>query len=804
MKSQYRVVVIGGGVVGASVLYHLAKFGWTDVALVERSILTAGSSWHAAGGIHALNADPNMAALQAYTIDLLAEIEKESGQDIGLHMTGGITVASAPARWEWLQSAYRIFQTIGIEDCHLMTPEEIKARCPIMDVTGVIGGLWADREGYIDTTGTVHAYAKAAKMRGAEVIENNKVEELIQRPDGSWDVVTEKGTIHAEHVVNAGGLWAKQVGRMVGLDLPLSPLEHHYLVTDSIPEIEALDFEVPMTVDLEGFTYLRQDQKGVLLGIYEVEHKHWNMDGAPWDYGFELIQEDFDRIETELTLGFKRYPCLQEVGVKRWVNGAFTFSPDGNPLVGPVPGKRNYWLACGVMAGFLQGGGVGKSLAEWMIHGEPEADAWPMDIARYGAFASNREYIKQTTGQFYSRRFVMTYPNEQLPAGRPLKKAPAYDAMTAAGAKWGCSWGLEVPLMFGPPGFEETPTLKRSNAFDVVAEECKAVRETVGLLDISGFSRFEVSGPEAETWLNTIMASRLPKPGRAKLAPMLSPEGRLKGDLTVFNWGDGTWWIMGSYYLRAWHMRWFQDHRSGDVTVRDISDAMVGFSLAGPNSRKVLEKLTHQDISHTALPFMGCMELDIGLIRAKVARLSVCGELGYEINVPAVEHIALREMLLDAGSDQGMREYGFYAMNALRLEKSFGIWSREFTQGYTPGQTGMDRWIDWQKPDFIGRKAALAERDAGGAATCLVTLAIDSPDAEVSGYEPVWQDGVRVGYVTSGGYGHTIGTSLAMALVERPFTQSGTELTVHVVGVERKAKVIAPSPYDPDGARMRL
>jgi dimethylglycine dehydrogenase len=804
MKSQYRVVVIGGGVVGASVLYHLAKFGWTDVALVERSILTAGSSWHAAGGIHALNADPNMAALQAYTIDLLAEIEKESGQDIGLHMTGGITVASAPARWEWLQSAYRIFQTIGIEDCHLMTPEEIKARCPIMDVTGVIGGLWADREGYIDTTGTVHAYAKAAKMRGAEVIENNKVEELIQRPDGSWDVVTEKGTIHAEHVVNAGGLWAKQVGRMVGLDLPLSPLEHHYLVTDSIPEIEALDFEVPMTVDLEGFTYLRQDQKGVLLGIYEVEHKHWNMDGAPWDYGFELIQEDFDRIETELTLGFKRYPCLQEVGVKRWVNGAFTFSPDGNPLVGPVSGMRNYWLACGVMAGFLQGGGVGKSLAEWMIHGEPEADAWPMDIARYGAFASNREYIKQTTGQFYSRRFVMTYPNEQLPAGRPLKKAPAYDAMTAAGAKWGCSWGLEVPLMFGPPGFEETPTLKRSNAFDVVAEECKAVREAVGLLDISGFSRFEVSGPDAETWLNSIMASRLPNPGRAKLAPMLSPEGRLKGDLTVFNWGDGTWWIMGSYYLRAWHMRWFQDHRSGDVTVRGISDAMVGFSLAGPNSRKVLEKLTHQDISHTGLPFMGCMELDIGLIRAKVARLSVCGELGYEINVPAVEHIALREMLLKAGADHGMREYGFYAMNSLRLEKSFGIWSREFTQGYTPGQTGMDRWIDWQKPGFIGRKAALAERDAGGVATCLVTLAIDSPDAEVSGYEPVWQDGVRVGYVTSGGYGHTIGTSLAMALVERPFTQPDTELTVHVVGVERKAKVIAPSPYDPDGARMRL
>ena len=484
---HYRVVVIGGGVVGASVLYHLAKYGWQDVCLIERSVLTAGSSWHAAGGIHALNADPNMAALQAYTIDLLSEIEKESGQDIGLHMSGGITVAAAPDRWEWLQSAYRIFQTIGIEDCYLMTPAEIKEKCPIMDTTGIIGGLWADREGYIDTTGTVQAYAGAAKKNGAKVIEHNRVLELRQRPDASWDVITEKGTIHAEHVVNAGGLWAKQVGRMVGLELPVSPLEHHYLLTETIPEVEALDFELPMTVDLEGFTYMRQDQQGILVGIYETNAQHWSVDGAPWDYGIELLQENTDRIADELVMAFQRYPVLENVGVKNWVNGAFTFSPDGNPLVGPVRGVQNYWLACGVMAGFLQGGGVGKTLAEWMIHGEPEADAWPMDIARYGDFASNREYIKQTTGQFYARRFVMTYPNEQLPAGRPLKKAPAYDAMSAKGAIWGCSWGLEVPLVFTPPGFEEKPTLRRSNAFELVAEECQAVREGVGLLDITGF-----------------------------------------------------------------------------------------------------------------------------------------------------------------------------------------------------------------------------------------------------------------------------------------------------------------------------
>ncbi|MEN8933615.1 MAG: FAD-dependent oxidoreductase, partial [Planktotalea arctica] len=578
MKSHYRVVVIGGGVVGTSVLYHLAKMGWSDVCLIERSVLTAGSSWHAAGGIHALNADPNIAQLQAYTIDLLSEIEKESGQNIGLHMTGGLTMAGTPDRWEWLQSAYRTFQSIGIEDCRLVSVEEAVELNPIMSGEGLLGGMWADREGYVDTTGTVHAYAGAAKKYGAEVVEHNRVLELNQTLEG-WEIVTEKGTISCEHVVNAAGLWAKQVGRMAGIELPVSPLNHHYLVSDTIPKLEELDFEVPMTVDLEGFTYMRQDQKGLLLGIYEVDHQHWMMDGAPWEYGFELQQEDTDRIEKELIMGFERYPDLQNVGVKTWVNGAFTFSPDGNPLVGPVPGKRGYWTACAVMAGFLQGGGVGKSLAEWIINGEPEADVYGMDVARYGIWAENKQYIKETTGQFYTRRFVMTYPNEQLPAGRPLKMAPAYSDMTEAGCQWGQSWDLEVPLYFGGKGFEETPSLKRSNAFEIVAAECKAVRENVGLLDISGFSRFEVSGAGAEVWLNTIFATKLPNAGRSRLAVALGEDGRLKGDLTLFNWGDGTWWIMGSYYLRRWHMRWFDDHMGADVQVRDLGDEMCGFSL---------------------------------------------------------------------------------------------------------------------------------------------------------------------------------------------------------------------------------
>ncbi|MCB1387355.1 MAG: GcvT family protein [Nitratireductor sp.] len=800
MNTHYRVVVIGGGVVGASVLYHLAKFGWSDVCLVERDILTCGSSWHAAGGIHALNADPNMAALQAYTIDLLSEVEAESGQDINLHMTGGLTLAGTPERWEWLQSAYRVFQSIGIEDCELLTPRQAQERCPIMSIDGILGAMWADREGYVDTTGTVHAYATAAKKRGATVIERNRVLELVQTADG-WQVVTEKGTITCEHVVNAGGLWAKQVGRMAGIELPLSPLKHHYLISDTIPELEKLDFEVPMTVDPEGFTYIRQDQKGILLGIYEVDHEHWAMDGAPWDYGMELFEEQTDRIEKELILGFERYPVLQDVGVKTWVNGAFTFSPDGNPLVGPVPGKKGYWCACGVMAGFLQGGGVGKSLAEWMIHGEPEADVYCMDVARYGAWAANKQYIRETTGQFYSRRFVMSYPNEQLPAGRPLKMAPAHSEMTRAGCRWGVSWDLETPLYFAPDeDFAENLTLKRSNAHDIVGAECRRVREKVGLLDITGFSRYEVTGPNAERWLDRLMASKLPKPRRAKLAPMLAPSGRLQGDLTVFNWGDGTWWIMGSYYLRAWHMRWFNQHLEAGVSVRDLGEEIAGFSLAGPNSLKVIEKLTDGDIA--GLPFMGCGEFDIGLARARVARMSVAGELGYEINCRAGDHIALRRMLLEAGGDQGIGEYGFNALLSLRLEKSFGIWSKEFTQGYTPGETGMDRWIAWDKGDFIGRDAALAEREAG-ASRRIVTLAVDAGDADASGYEPVWQEGRRVGFVTSGGYGHTMGRSYALAMVESGAAAVGTALTVHVVGQERAARVVAPSPYDPEGKAMR-
>ncbi|MDE2674793.1 MAG: glycine cleavage system protein T, partial [Paracoccaceae bacterium] len=451
---------------------------------------------------------------------------------------------------------------------------------------------------------------------------------------------------------------------------------------------------------------------------------------------------------------------------------------------------------------FLQGGGVGKTLAEWIIHGEPETDPWAMDIGRYGKFASNREYIKQTTGQFYSRRFVMTYPNEQLWGGRPLKTSPSYNEMTKNGARWGESWGMEVPIFFGPREFEEIPTLRRSNAFDIVSEECKASRNQVGLLDISGYSRFKVTGINARKWLDWMFASRLPEKGRCRLAPALAKSGRLMGDLVVLNWDDDEWWIMGSYYLREWHMRWFTQNHMENVDVTDISDATLGFSIFGPKSRELLQMVADKDVSNEKFPFMGLESLDIGLIRTKTARVTVTGELGYEINCAAVDHLTLYNILKNACDKIGGREVGFYAVGSLRLEKSFGIWSAEFRNEYTPGEAGVTRWIDFDKGDFIGRSAAL-EESKGTPKRSLVTLEVKTENSDATGYEPIWHGSRRVGFITSGGYGHTIQKSLAMGYVDTEFSEPGTKLTTHIISEEFPAEVIKPSPHDPMGKRMR-
>lgn len=801
MKSHYQVVIIGGGIVGASVLYHLTKFGWKDVLLVERNELTSGSTWHAAGGFHAQNDDPTIASLQGYTIRLYKEIEAESGQNVGMHMTGGVSLATTPERWEMLKAEKSRFQTMNMET-HLITPEEIKKLAPITDLKDVIGGLYDEFEGYMDTHGTVHAYTGSAKKHGGEVMLHNRVVELQHLEDGKWKVVTEQGTVIAEHVVNAAGLWARKVGNMVGLNLPVTPMMHHYLVTEDIPELAALDHEMISVTDLEGFTYLQPNGKGVLLGVYERNPRHWKTEGADWDYGMTLLPPDIDRISPELEIGFERFPVLQNVGIRKWVNGAFTFTPDGNPLVGPVPGIKNYWVACGCMGGFSQGGAIGLALANWMIHNDPGYDIFGMDIARYGKFASDDSYLKAKTAQFYARRFVISYPNEELPAGRPLKTSPNYETMKSTGAVYGVTWGMETPQYFADQtDFIEHPTLRRSNAFQFVEAEVRSTREAVGMFESAVYARYEITGKDSAAWLDQLVASNLPKVGRIKLAPMLNHNGKLMGDLTISRLAEDRFWIIASYYLQEWHMRWFNENLRGDVQIKNLSDDWMGFAFSGPNSREILSRLVNVDVSNAAFPFLTCRDMFVVGSRAMVARISLTGELGYEINLPVSHQSALYSALMEAGKDLGLVNIGNRALDSLRLEKSYGIWNAEFTQGYTAEMSYLKNFIAYDKKSFIGKDAALKIKDKGETQT-LITLRVDAIDAEPSPYSPVKQGDKVVGFITSSAYGHYVKQSLALAYVDNDALNG--ELTVDVIGEPRSCVVLSEPVYDPGGNRMRM
>ncbi len=802
MRDRYRVVVVGGGVVGCSIAYHLAHRGLTDVAVIERRELTAGSTWHAAGGFHAINADTRIAELQRYTISMYPRLERESGRSVGLHMSGGIELAATPERWRWLHAELAWLRTQGAE-AYLVTPEQAAEMVPIIDPTGLYGGLVDPDEGNLDPSGATHALAEAARNLGVEIVLHDRVLDLVPTADG-WCVRTERGDVGCEHVVNAAGLWARRIGRMVGVDHPLAPMLHHYLVTEPIPEIAAIPGDMPAVTDLEGFTYLQREGDGVLLGVYETHPRHWAVEGADWDFGMELFPEDLDRILPELTIGFERFPVLKDVGIRRWVHGAFTFTPDGNPLVGPVAGVRNYWAACGVMAGFSQAGGIGLALANWIVDGDPGHDVFGMDVARFGPYASNDRYLRETTAQFYARRFVMAYPNEELPAGRPLRTTPCYDLFAAEGAAFTANRGLEVPLYFArEAGFEETWTLGRSNAEPFVAAEVEAVRTAAGAYEIAQYARYEVTGPGAEAWLDGLLASRLPALGRIRLAPMLADSGRLMGDLTVARLDEDRFWLTGTYVVQDWHLRWFLSHlpESG-VALRNVTDAWMGFSISGPASRRILGSLASRDLSDDALGFLGVGEMDVGSSRAVVGRISFTGELGYEIVVPVAQHRRLLLELREAGDGHGLRPIGDRALDSLRLEKGYGVWTAEYRQDVTPGMSGLDRFVAFDKGPFVGRDAALRER-ASGAPRRLVLLEVDAGDADASMDDGVWAGERLVGVVTSGAFGHHVGRSLALAYVDAGVIEAAPELSVVVLGEARPCRILPEPPYDPAGSRLR-
>ncbi|MDX8492957.1 FAD-dependent oxidoreductase [Mesorhizobium sp. VK22B] len=855
MKSHVKAVVIGGGVVGCSVLYHLAKAGWTDIMLIERSELTSGSSWHAAGGFHTLNGDPNVAKLQAYTVQLYKEIEELSGQSCSLHLTGGVMMADTPERMDFLRLAHAKGRYLGM-DTELITPSEAKAMFPLMDEKNFVGAMWDPVEGHLDPSGTTHAYAKAARKLGAEIVLRNRVVDLTQEADGTWNVVTEQGTVHAEHVVNCGGLWAREIGRMVGVELPVLAMEHMYLLTEPMPEVEEFNKstgrEMIGVLDFKGEIYTRQERNGILLGTYEKACKPWSPVNTPWDFGHELLQPDIDRIAPSLEIGFKHFPGIEKAGIKQIINGPFTFALDGNPLVGPVQGLTNFWCACAVMAGFSQGGGVGLALSNWMVHGDPGFDVWGMDVARFGEWASLR-YTNAKVRENYSRRFSIRFPNEELPAARPAQTTPLYDTMLANNAVMGDSWGLETPLWFAPKGTEpkDIVSFHRSNDFGPIGEEVRATREKVGVTEIANFAKYEVSGPGAEDFLNRLMTNRMPKTGRIVLTPMVNEFGKLIGDFTIAKTGEDRFMIWGSSAAQKYHMRWFEKHlpKDGSVRIHRFDQTLVGLSIAGPKSRDLLQKLVDVDVSTKAFRFMDFREMAVGGAPCMVNRITYTGDLGYEIwMAPAYQRLVYKA-IKEAGEEFGLVDFGMRALLSMRLEKNFPTWFRELRPIYGPFEGSMDRFIKLEKNDFIGREAS-AKEQAEGPKLRRVSFIVDAADADVMGDEPIWAkvgkdygtvekphgygaprfdetgkevrgskaaegaSAVRgiidgewrvVGWVTSGGYAHYVQKSMAQGYVPAGLAEdeSAGLFEIEILGHRRPARINVEPPFDPGGEKMR-
>ncbi|MCX7057926.1 MAG: FAD-dependent oxidoreductase [Proteobacteria bacterium] len=647
------------------------------------------------------------------------------------------------------------------------------------------------------------AYAKAAQIGGAEIVRQTRVVDTKQRPDGSWDVITTQGNVHAEHIVNAGGLWAREVGRMVGIELPILAMEHQYLITEDIPEFKGQQEQLH-AIDFEGEIYMRQERGGILMGTYERAGVPWAPHTTPWDFGQDLLPNDLERIAPSLEVGFKHFPRLESAGIKKIVNGPFTFAPDGNPLIGPIKGLKNYWVACGVMAGFSQGGGVGLALAEWMVNGDPGADIWGMDVARYGDWAT-LAYTNAKVRENYSRRFRIRFPNEELPAARPLRTTPIYEKLAAENAVYGDYCGLEHALWFAPKGTEphEQITFRRSNAHPHVGAECRALRDSVGLLEISNYGKFEVTGPNAAEWLAKVMANRVPAIGRMVLSPMLNDSGRLIGDFTIARLSEERFFVVGTYAAEVFYMRWFERSLPpAGVTVRPCAMEYTGLSVAGPNARALLQSLVVDDLSTKAFPFMSFKKIDVGMVPALVGRVSFTGDIGYEMWVTSDYQRALYDLLVQAGAKFELKHLGGRALNSLRLEKSFGTWAREYRPIYGPYEAGLGRFVDLKKPEFIGRAAAEAEKASGGVRR-LITLDVDANDADAIGDEPIYHAGKVVGWVTSGGYGHSVGKSLAMGYVNNDVADHTSDFAVELMGEVRGAVRLAEPAFDPSGARMR-
>ena len=797
MQSHARVVVIGGGNMGAGALYHLAHMGWTDCVLIEKAELTSGATWHAAGLVSRMVGGQALGAMHDYAVDLYKRIEAETEVGVSWHNCGSLRVATSPDHMDWINHIRDAVLARG-QEAEIIGAAEVAHLNPLYDVAkaGALGAIYTPDDGHVDPSGTCQAMAKGARQLGAKVIRNCRVTDTRQLPSGEWEVVTEHGTITTEHVVNAGGYHARQVGAMAGLDLPITTMLHHYVVTDAVPEFENMAHEIPVTRDDYFCGYIRREQGSALIGLYDKQEPQsvW-LDGCPWDSANELFEPNWDGITPWLENCFERMPALMNRGIKRVVNGGITYTPDGAMMLGPAPGLRNYWLACGATVGIAWGPGAGRALAQWMVEGSADISTRAFDPRRFGLWA-DADFARKRATEDYTLRQAMPFPQHQRDSCRGIKTSGAHDRTTALGATFEEAGGWERPRLYAP----EPLGWRRTSAFDQVAAECQAVRQRVGLSDLSAFAKFRIDGPGAEDWLNAICANRMPRVGRTCLSLLLNRKGTIEGEATIARTGsDSFYFVTGApSERRVWD--WMTLHCGvpmTDVKMTNATDEIGILGLAGPKARDVLAACTDDDLSNQAFRWLNCASLSVSGIPLMALRLSFSGELAYELHAPNDQLGVLWDALWDAGQPHGIAPFGAKALDSLRLEK-FYRGGHELANDASHKDVAQERFADTSK-DFVGQEAMLARQPRSRIA--LLELKGEETDALIG--EAVFCDGQLVGSVTSAAYGHTIGKSLAIAFLSDAARGADTTVQISILGKQINATVLPDAPWDPDNERLK-
>ena len=804
MKSHAKVVIIGGGIMGVSLLYHLTKEGWSDVVLIEKGELTSGSTWHAAGQCPHFVGSYNLAKVHFHSTELYKQLEKETGQSTGWHGCGSLRLAYTQKDLDWFYYVKGILNNVGCS-AEIVSTQEIPKIHPFIQLDGIIGGLHTPEDGHTDPTSTTNAMAKGARNSGAEIYRHNRVTNIKQLPTDEWELVTEKGNIICEHVVNAAGSFCPEVGLMVGLkNIPSINMIHHYLVTDEHPEIKKLGKELPVVRDPHSSCYLRQEGKGLLIGIYEKNAKCWALDGMDWKFDMELLEPDLDRLEEHLKKGMDRIPQFRDVGIKRIICGPITHTPDGNFLAGPAPGLRNFWMFCAASVGIAQGGGAGKYMAQWMTYGDADINMLEFDPRRYLSW-THKDYAVAKCIDEYKRMYVTPLPNESLEVGRPIKTTSIYKKLQNQGAMYIDAFGWERPKWFAKYGIQEEYSFKRSNAFPYVQKECEAVQNSVGILDLSTFSKYEISGEHSETFLDRLCANRIPKKdGSIVLTHMLNEKGRIQSELTITRLPNNLFYVLSSTASEIRDFDWFNFHINKDqkVNIKNVTQTYGVLVLVGPQSRSVLSQLTNADLSNEHFPWLKGKEISINGIPVRALRINYLGELGWELHHPMNQMEKLYKGLMDSGNQYNITNFGTYAVNSLRIEKAYKGWGSELTGEITLVEADMYRFFNLDKKNnFIGAKA-LKEKLEKGIKIKIVYLEINVDDADAMGNEPVFYQNKIVGIVTSGGFGFRVNKSLAFAYVESNLAEVGREFDIQIQGQKRKAIVLQDMAYDPDNKRL--